>query len=100
MEPPSNLYPPEIMDGYDLWVEDFWELSTTRAVFDGGCGPISALSIKAFAEKYPGEEKLFSTVMRQMDSIFLQDAAKHRKALADGKPVRKQPTKILSMGKI
>lgn len=66
-----SLEPPELLDGYGGWYEDFWRLSTERS-FGMGVGPIPASVIDRHVEGWHYEDaEIFEVCMREMDDVYM-----------------------------
>lgn len=69
---PEALEPPPILEGYETWLEAFWELSTDRAQGLEKPGPIPAASIARHTQGWdPEEADFFRIVIRALDRTFL-----------------------------
>jgi hypothetical protein len=65
------LEPPDILDGYGGWYEDFWRLSTERQI-GTGTGPIPASQIDRHIAGWMYEDaEVFEFCMRRMDEVYL-----------------------------
>lgn len=73
---PETLEPPEIMDGFGGWYEDFWRLSTERQI-GFGIGPIPDSHIER-RTALMGEEdaEVFEFCIRRMDEAYLMKSNK------------------------
>jgi hypothetical protein len=81
---PSYLFPPDVLQGFEPWVEAFWELSTDRALASGMVGPIPSASIDRWADRRcPDDAEMFRRCIRAMDRVYLAKATK-----ADDAPKR------------
>lgn len=70
------LDPPQILDGYGGWYEDFWRLSTERQI-GMGLGPIPASAIDRHAEGWSYEDaEAFEFCIRRMDEVYLMKSNK------------------------
>ncbi len=68
---PEALQPPEIMDGFGGWYEDFWRLSTERQI-GMGIGPIPAHAIDRHVAGWEDEDaEVFEFCIRRMDEAYL-----------------------------
>lgn len=73
---PDHYAPPEIMPGYDQWIEAFQELSTDRHLTDYGPGPIPSASIdRHVAEWSEWDAALFRKCIRAMDAARIDAMA-------------------------
>ena len=64
--------PPELMDGFGGWYEDFFDLSTDRQI-GMVAGPIPKSSIDRHVAGWPHEEAdMFRAVIRAMDQVYLE----------------------------
>lgn len=69
---PEALEPPELLDGYGGWYEDFWRLSTERQ-HGFGIGPIPASAIDSHVEGWGYEDaEVFEFCIRQMDGVYMR----------------------------
>lgn len=68
---PECLEPPEILDGFGGWYEDFFELSTERQI-GMGLGPIpqSCIDARTAGWRYDDAD-MFSMCIRAMDAAYL-----------------------------
>ncbi|WP_293921155.1 phage tail assembly chaperone [Sphingobium sp. UBA5915] len=65
------LEPPDIIDGFGGWYEDFWQLSTERQIGFGE-GPIPASAIDRHTEGWGYEDAdMFQVCIREMDRAYL-----------------------------
>ncbi len=68
---PEALAPPDLLDGYGGWYEDFWELSTERSS-GYGAGPIPMSAIEAHVAGWRYDDAdMFRAVIRAMDSAYM-----------------------------
>lgn len=73
---PEVLEPPEIMDGFGGWYEDFWSLSTERQI-GFGVGPIPASAIDRHVSGWSYEDAdMFEFCIREMDGVYLMKSNK------------------------
>lgn len=89
-EVPEALEPPDILDGYGGWYEDFWRLSTERQI-GMGIGPIPASFIDRHVQGWLLEDaEMFEYCIRQMDEAYLMTSNKTESepAIAPGPPPR------------
>lgn len=76
--------PPELLDGFGGWYEDFWELSSERQI-GMGVGPIPTSSIEAHVMGWSYvDADMFRGCIRAMDAAYLEQAN------GDGKPATAQ----------
>jgi hypothetical protein len=69
---PEALEPPEIMDGFGGWYEDFWRLSTERQI-GFGIGPIPASAIDRHVAGWSYEDaEMFEHCIRQLDGVYMR----------------------------
>jgi len=69
-----ELEPPEIMDGFGGWYEDFWELSTERQI-GMGVGPIPASCVTRHCAGWRYDDAdMFKACIRAMDAVYLGHA--------------------------
>ena len=69
---PEALEPPDILDGYGGWHEDFWRLSTERQI-GMGLGPIPASAIDKHTAGWDSEDAaVFEFCIRQMDDVYMK----------------------------
>lgn len=69
-----EMEPPEILDGFGGWYEDFWELSSERQI-GMGVGPIPASAIDRHVAGWHYEDAdMFRAVIRAMDGVYLEMA--------------------------
>ena len=79
---PESLRMPTLMPGCDVYLEDFFELSSDRQ-FGMIPGPIPASSIARHTRDWPEDEAdRFRRVIRDMDQVFREHTAPGE----DGKP--------------
>lgn len=73
---PPAYEPPELLDGFGGWYEDFWELSTDRQL--GNClGPIPAASIDRHVAGWNYvDADMFRSIIRAMDGAYLEWSGK------------------------
>lgn len=65
------MEPPEILDGYGGWYEDFWRLSTERQI-GLGIGPIPASAIDRHVAGWADDDAdAFEFCIRRMDEVYL-----------------------------
>ncbi len=70
-EVPEDQQPPDIMDGFGGWYEDFWRLSTERQI-GMGIGPIPASAIDRHVAGWCDEDaEVFEFCIRRMDEAYL-----------------------------
>ncbi|ALJ12644.1 hypothetical protein [Sphingopyxis macrogoltabida] len=76
------------MEGYDVWLGDFWRLSTERQI-GFGYGPIPASAIAAHVSGWGDEDAhLFEHCIRALDRVFLMKANQSEdEPLATGSPM-------------
>lgn len=61
-----------MIEGFESWVDAFWELSTDRQLGYGAYGPIPGSSISRYTRGWPRDEaELFRQCIRAMDRVFL-----------------------------
>lgn len=78
---PEDKGPPELLDGFGGWFEDFWELSTERAI-GMGIGEIPAHAIDAHVAGWRYDDaEMFRTCIRAMDRVYLEAANNDGNAL-------------------
>lgn len=69
---PDGLAPPDLLDGYGGWYEDFWRLSTDRQIgMVEGELPASIIAAHTTGWHYEDADT-FEFCMRQMDRIYLR----------------------------
>lgn len=69
---PADLAPPDLLPGYEDWIEAFWELGADRQLGQVA-GPIPAASIARHTTDWPAHEaSLFRRAIRAMDAIALK----------------------------
>lgn len=69
-------HPPEIIDGFGGWYEDFWQLSTERQIGMGvGPIPFSAIARHVQGWRYDDAD-MFAECIKAMDTAYLELAAK------------------------
>lgn len=69
---PAHLTPPEVAPGADVWLSDFWELSTDRQI-GMGVGPVPAASIARHTAGWGVDEaERFRCCIRAMDRAYLE----------------------------
>lgn len=79
---PEALQPPDILDGFGGWCEDFWRLSTERQI-GMGIGPIPQSAIDRHVVGWDDEDAdLFEFCIREMDGVYLMKSNKVEKAPA------------------
>ncbi len=82
-EVPNELYPPEILEGYQPWYDAFWELGTDRS-FGMAVGPIPARSIENYTYGWDvGEAEKFRLVIRHLDSVYLKRTNRRKPEAGD-----------------
>lgn len=65
------MEPPEILEGFGGWYEDFWRLSTERQI-GFGVGPIPASAIDRHVSGWGYEDiETFEACIRAMDGAYL-----------------------------
>ena len=65
---PPHLFPPDILPGYEGWLDDFFELGTERQ-----SGPIPKGAIDRHVRGWLDDEAdIFRHVIRAMDSAFMK----------------------------
>lgn len=65
------MEPPEILEGFGGWYEDFWRLSTERQI-GMGVGPIPASAIDGHVMGWSYEDAaMFEHCIREMDGVYL-----------------------------
>lgn len=70
------MEPPDILEGFGLWLDDFWRLSTEREI-GFGVGPIPASAIDKHVEGWGYEDaELFERCIRAMDGVYLMRSNK------------------------
>ena len=70
-EIPEILEPPEILDGFGGWFEDFWNLSTNRQI-GFGVGPIPQSDIDRHVAGWDYEDaEMFEVCIREMDRVYM-----------------------------
>lgn len=68
---PPDFEPPEIMQGFRGWYDDFFELSTDRQI-GMAVGPIPAASIARHVAGWPDEDaQMFALCIRAMDKVWM-----------------------------
>lgn len=68
-------HPPEIIDGFGGWYEDFWLLSTDRQI-GMGIGPIPHQSILRHVQGWRYDDAdMFTDCIRAMDAVYLELAS-------------------------
>lgn len=71
-EIPEELLPPDLIEGFGGWYEDFWTLSTERQIgMAEGEIPASAIAKHVEGWRYDDAE-MFEHCMRQMDRVYLR----------------------------
>ncbi|WP_305096482.1 phage tail assembly chaperone [Croceibacterium aestuarii] len=85
---PESLEPPQILDGYGGWFEDFWRLSTERQI-GMALGPIPASAIERHVAGWPYEDaEAFEHCIREMDGFYMKTQNKTGEAPPDaGSPM-------------
>lgn len=77
---PESLKMPELMPGCDVYLEQFFELSTDRQLGQFLPGPIPSASIARHTEGWrDSEAERFRKVIRDMDSVFLEQMRPNEK---------------------
>lgn len=72
---PEALLPPDIPEGFEGWLAEFFELSTDRTITEAGVGPIPAASIaRQMADIAPGEQDAFRHIIRALDAAYIARA--------------------------
>lgn len=77
------MFAPEILPGYEPWVDAFWDASTERQIGMGiGLVPISAIESAAarIGIEDPDEFERFKGAMRAMDRVWLDEVRKETDA--------------------
>lgn len=73
---PEALDPPEIMEGFGGWYEEFWRLSTERQI-GFGIGPIPDSQIERRTAAMNEEDaEIFEFCIRRMDEVYLMKSNK------------------------
>ena len=73
---PDDMHPPMIMQGFEGWLDAFWELCTDRQI-GMAQGPIPAASIDRWsADMDPEGAAMFRRCIRAMDAEWMGEAAK------------------------
>jgi hypothetical protein len=69
---PEALEPPELLDGFGGWYEDFWRLSTERQI-GFGIGPIPASAIDRHVSGWRYDDaEMFEFCIREMDGVYMR----------------------------
>lgn len=80
------LEPPEIMDGFEGWYDDFWSLSTERQI-GFGIGPIPQSAIDRHVAGWSGEDvEMFEHCIREMDRAYMKHQNQSEEAPIAGDP--------------
>ena len=80
--------PPELLEGFGGWYEDFWSLSTERQI-GMAIGPIPQSHIDRMAACMSYEDaEMFEYCMRKMDEAYLRRAGSDEPTIAPGPPPR------------
>lgn len=70
-ELPEEFEPPELLDGFGGWLEDFWELSTERQI-GFGAGPIPGSAIEKHVAGWAYDDaEMFRFCIRELDGLYL-----------------------------
>lgn len=65
------MEPPEILEGFGGWYEDFWLLSTNRQI-GFGVGPIPQSEIDRHVAGWSYEDvEMFEVCIREMDRVYM-----------------------------
>lgn len=65
------MEPPEILEGFGGWFEDFWNLSTNRQI-GFGVGPIPQSEIDRHTAGWDYEDaEMFEVCIREMDRVYM-----------------------------
>lgn len=71
------------MQGYEVWFDAFWELSSNRAI-GLDVGPIPSLAVDFWARRLSADDKQdFVYCIRRMDTAYLNAVAKRDEETGD-----------------